>query len=74
MTFCQDESASEYRKLFAELRQAFADLSIHPYAMTYDPDAQDENGERVVLLGWLTSRQAETFVESVKQLRTAAGL
>ncbi|MFE0104102.1 hypothetical protein [Streptomyces sp. NPDC059009] len=74
MTNRQEVAEPSYAVMFTELRQAFADLGIHPQAMTYDAEAVDANGERVVLLGWLTARQAEVFTESVKQLRKAAGL
>ncbi|MCZ1019445.1 hypothetical protein O1M07_35855 [Streptomyces albulus] len=61
-------------EVFQELKEAFRAMGITPQAMSTDYESEDENGEPPVIFGWGTQRQAETFVESVKQLRKAAGL
>lgn len=73
MTTSQSTERDRYAEVFTSLRQAFADLGVHPSALTFDYEARDENGEPVVLLGWLTTRQAETFTHRVTQLRKEAG-
>lgn len=72
MTNSQRTERNTYAEVFTNLRQAFADLGVHPHALTFDSEARDENAEPVMMLGWLTSRQAETLIESVRKLQKEA--
>lgn len=56
MTECQEVGEPAYAMTLIARRPAFADLGTHAGAC--HPEAEDENGEQVVLIGWVTTRQA----------------